>query len=167
MLHGKPNTLVTLNWSITVIVFLNSQVTLSSSTSLDRIALERLLAGGSLLQVNPQRRFISQRSESPGYLLREKLHFHQIEELGLLEAPLLDIQCLEELIERLPHLRLVSNFILFLFSSTAVHWSWLIGYNSFLFHSSQLLVKGWPIRGLVNNYKRTRSTEEKVTSGEL
>ena len=52
----NANTLVTLNWSITVIVFLNSQVTLSSSTSLDRIALERLLAGGSLLQVNPQLR---------------------------------------------------------------------------------------------------------------
>jgi len=58
------------------------QVTLSSSTSLDRTALERLLAGGSLLQV---------------------------EELGLLEAPLLDLPCLEELIERLPLLRLVGR----------------------------------------------------------
>ena len=36
---------------------------------------------------------------------------HQVEELGLLEAPLLDLPCLEELIERLPLLRLVSNNI--------------------------------------------------------
>ena len=32
----------------------------------------------------------------------------QIEELGLLEAPMLGVTCLEELIERLPLLRLVS-----------------------------------------------------------
>ena len=31
----------------------------------------------------------------------------KVEELGLLEAPLLDLACLEELIERLPLLRLV------------------------------------------------------------
>ena len=33
----------------------------------------------------------------------------QIEELGLLEAPMLGVTCLEELIERLPLLRLVSQ----------------------------------------------------------